>query len=167
MGNTASLAVDSANRKTGTMLASPTTTAVAPNSVTSALGTLVKLVPTDIVGMYVVVLTLLRTNEGVKGNPAWLWAWFTIAFFLTIVFFCLQFAQSYRQTRHTLPSWRDYPAWRILLTVLAFCVWAFAVEPNATEEMFADHSIASLLSTAGIIVVGPLLSAIDGFLNPN
>ena len=169
MSSTASLAIDSANRTAGgqAQQVPSTTVAVAPNTVTSALGTIVKLVPADIVAMYVVVVTALEAQGAINGHPEWLWTWFGLAFALTIVFFYIQFAQSYRQKNGTIPSWRLIPAWRITLTVAAFTIWALAVKPDATKAMFWGSDLATLLASLAIIVVGPLLSAIDGLLNPN
>jgi hypothetical protein len=186
MSSTASLAIDSANRKAGvapgvgpgavpggaaftgpTPQVPPTTVAVAPSTVTSALGTVVKLVPADIVAMYVVVVTALTAQGAIKDHPEWLWAWFGFALVLTIVFFYIQFAQSYQQTHGTIPNWRLIPAWRITLTVVAFTIWAFAVKPDATKEMFWQSDLATLIASLAIIVIGPLLSAVDGLLNPN
>jgi hypothetical protein len=186
MSSTASLAIDSANRKAGLApgvgpavvpggaaftgpppAVPPSTVPVAPSTVTSALGTIVKLVPADIVAMYVVVVTALEAQGAINGHPEWLWAWFGIAFALTIIFFYIQFAQSYQQTHGIIPSWHLIPAWRITLTVVAFTIWAFAVKPDATKAMFWGSDLAPLLSSLAIIVIGPLLSAVDGLLNPN
>jgi hypothetical protein len=54
------------------------------------------------------------------------------------------------------------------LTLTAFTIWALAVKPDATNEMFHQTGdFASLIASLAIIVIGPLLSAVDGLLNPN
>lgn len=81
----------------------------------------------------------------------------------------IQFASTYRQSKNTLPPWNEIPAWRIALTLLAFVTWAFAVKPGVTKAMFGPTygDLAAYIAGLAIIVVGPILSAVDNFLNPS
>lgn len=175
----ASLAAESARDA-----AAPGKTLTASPPIDSAVMNIVRFVPTEIVAIYVTVVGILgatidSTDEPVVFYPRWL----LVATILTPTFFALNFVAEYRRIHNgKWPSLWLFPIPRMIVSVVAFLIWALAVAPDATsavvqsivdvlmrdssqQEMaqsaqeIARHT--SAIAASLLLIVSPLLTSVD------
>jgi hypothetical protein len=142
---------------------------------TQAIGALASFVPTEIVAMYVAVVPLLGSLNAF-ANPAsksialqW---WYCVCLVLTVLFYYVVFINQYRAVHAgAYPAWRQifsrYTTWRAVAAIIAYLVWALAVQSDSARLILCWHFPSCLAQSEIwmgllIFIVSPLLSALDG-----
>jgi hypothetical protein len=139
----------------------------------SAMTNIVRFVPTEIVAVYVTLTTTLGTTFAAHGSslekerPYFYAAWLLVATILTPTFFAFNFIAEYRRIHNgKCPSLRMFPFLRIILSIAAFLVWALAVAPDATKDIWSlTHWPISThlngIATSLLLIVSPFLMSVD------
>jgi hypothetical protein len=133
------------------------------SSTTSALAAIAKFVPTEIIGIYVAVGTImLAWNE-----PANMAAWFWVCLALSVVFFTVAYLTNNAVDirTHTFKVSGLF-VWRLAATAIAYVVWALAISPAVTAQFpfMSGLRHGSDITSIAILVVSPLLAAVDGLM---
>jgi hypothetical protein len=153
-----------------------------PQGVATAIGALAKFVPQDAMALYLTVIGLLiaQFTDPIKNtvNPvqaSLLWQGVHIAYFsgilLTAFFYYIGFLSNPPQQTNWKVFW-----WRLLLVEIGYLTWALAVVPQAATQMLCHKPIGDveanclaygqLWLSISIVVVSPILTAIDGVVIP-
>jgi hypothetical protein len=142
--------------------------------ITGALSAIEKFVPTEIVGIYVAVAAILIPLAGKSETPAAFTvaaAWLATCLVLTPVYYCIAYATRWKRHTGKLPRPADVPRWPVLAASVAFVVWGLAVSQYVSTPLLCGHldpaACANRLQlvTVLVLVVAPLLGAIDALVN--
>ncbi len=142
-------------------------------SITGALTAIEKFVPTEIVGIYVAVAAILIPIVGKSAPIPAAAGWLAACLVLTPVYYWINYATQWKRRTGSLPRPMDVPLWPMLAASVAFVVWGLAVSQlvstpllcRALEPSSAECTGRLQVSTVLVLVIGPLLGAIDNLVN--
>jgi len=127
------------------------------SALSTALDTLAKYIPTEIVTLYITAVSL-RTqieNFGVGGKAV-----FFIFLILTPVLLLLAFLGNAKKTTGALPPLKVWPFWKMIASTIAFAVWACAIPGNAWVAS-ANAGISSLAALLASVILGLIGNVIE------
>jgi len=124
----------------------------ASNGLTDALQVIVAYIPTEVLTLYVAVLTTLQSPA---KEPLWVAFWgFLVG---TPVVVWILFATKLNAAGRSKPwSPRQWPIWEMLAATVSFFVWAFALPGNPWAQSF--HWYTPALAGVMALVVSALLA---------
>jgi hypothetical protein len=141
--------------------------------ITGALSAIEKFVPTEIVGIYVAVAAILIPLVGEHGAFPAAAGWLAACLVLTPVYYWIAYATRWKRRTGKLPRPAEVPRWPMLAASVAFVVWGLAVSQLVSAPLLCPGHPAAApecvnrlqLVTVLVLVVGPLLGAIDALVN--
>jgi hypothetical protein len=179
-----SLGADAANRKSPAPPAPPPHDPAAVRDAgapgdgkpsTNPLAALAMFVPAETVAIFVTVATALLAAFSGSDQIAAAWVWYAFCILLTPVFAWIGFATTWRKNNNgSYPKAGDAPWFRIVASMVAFAAWGLAVAPKVGSAILCPHNDnsatapacnAEALSGILVIVVGVILTALDGLID--
>jgi hypothetical protein len=139
------------------------------------LQALAMFVPAETVAIFVTIATaLLAAFSGTDQNAA-AWTWYAFCIVLTPIFAWIGFATTWRKNNGgAYPKLSDAPWFRIFASMVAFAAWGLAVAPKVGSAVLCPRNDTSAtapacnaeaLSGILVIVVGVILTALDGLID--
>lgn len=127
-------------------------------TVENALGVLFSYIPTEVIALYVAVISTIDSS-----NPKASW----IAFFAFLVFtpvvVWLVYAAKVQNSTGVIPiTFASLPLWEMFASTLAFVAWGFAL-PDSVFQSFTWYSQS--VAGVSILLTSTILSLIAPFFN--
>ena len=129
-------------------------------AVENALGVLFSYIPTEVIALYVAVISVIKTNNSNAG-----WITFFIFLIFTPVVVWLVYAAKVKKITGIVPlTFTSLPMWELIASTMAFTAWAFAL-PDSVFQGFNWYSQS--VSGISILLTSTMLSLIAPFFSKN
>lgn len=127
-------------------------------TVENALGVLFSYIPTEVIALYVAVISAIKSNN---SNAGWITFYVFLAFTPIVVW--LLYAAKVKKNTGTIPlTFESLPLWELFAATLAFVAWAFAL-PDSVFQTFSWYSQS--VAGVSILLTSTILSLIAPFFN--
>lgn len=129
-------------------------------SIENALGVLFSYIPTEVIALYVAVISAIKVNSSYAG-----WVTFFVFLIFTPVVVWLVYAAKIKKATGVIPlTISSIPLWEIIASTLAFIAWAFAL-PDSIFQTFSWYSQS--VAGVSILLTSTILSLIAPFFDKN
>ena len=129
-------------------------------SIENALGVLFSYIPTEVIALYVAVISAIKVNSSYAG-----WVTFFIFLIFTPLVVWLVYAAKVKKATGVIPlTISSIPVWEMTASTLAFIAWAFAL-PDSIFQTFTWYSQS--VAGVSILLTSTILSLISPFFEKN